>query len=160
MSGEDQAAAGVRIRQTDDVRGVIALGVAAGLTETEHDMEGIVALWGAYDGERLVGSIVLRRFSGLDLVGWLAVAEPQRGAGLGRRLLVTLEQEARRRDATRLWATARAPGFFLHHGFRIVDDGPERDALLSSCLSCDQYGTVCTPQAVAKDLVADDVGGR
>ena len=140
------------IMPTSDVAAVMKLGTSAGLEKMERDLDGLLAMWGAYDGERLVGAIMLRHFFDLDVVGWLAVDEPYRGHRLGSRLLGTLEQEARGRGVTRLWATARAPGFFFRHGYAEAEAGPASDSLLASCPQCAQFGITCTPQAVSKSL--------
>ena len=86
-------------------------------------------------------------------MGRIAVSREYRGSGLGRRLLTTLEAEVLRAGLTELWATARAPGFFLAMGYAVVAEGRERDLLLSECLSCGQYGKECRPQAVRKTFV-------
>ena len=54
---------------------------------------------------------------------------------------------------TELWATARAPGFFVAMGYSVVADGRERDLLLSECFTCGQYGKECQPQAVRRMFV-------
>ncbi len=87
---------------------------------------------------------------------WAGWPSPRgrRGRGLGTRLLAQLEDEARSRGVRCLWATARAPGFFLHHGYEAKDEGPEAEVLLANCPACDQYGTTCRPRAVRKTLAA------
>jgi N-acetylglutamate synthase-like GNAT family acetyltransferase len=142
------------IVRTDDLAAVLGLGKVAGLAQHEQDVEGIEALWLAVDAGEPVGAVMLRYHGCLAVVGWLAVREDHRGGGLGRRLLATVEEQAARRGVVRLWATARAPGFFLRHGYATVDSGPAHDYLLGPCVSCDQYGTTCTPRAVVKVLGA------
>ncbi len=110
-------------------------------------------MWGALVGERMVGTISLDSYKGLTVVGRIAVSQAYRGSGLGRRLLTTLEAEARRRRLTELWATARTPGFFVAMGYSVVAEGRERDLLLSECFACGQYATECRPQAVRKTFV-------
>lgn len=147
MSGPD-----VEIRRTDDVEAALGLGTQAGLVEMEGDLEAIEALWGAFEGETLTGVVALCSRAGLDVVGWLAVGESYRGCGVGSRLLAELEAEAGRRGVVSLWATARAPGFFLAQGYAAKDDGVEPRALLANCPACSQYGATCTPRAVCKTL--------
>jgi N-acetylglutamate synthase-like GNAT family acetyltransferase len=144
----------IEVRRTDDIEAALTLGTQAGLAEMEEDVGGLEALWGAYEGQTLMGIVALCRRGGLDVVGWLAVGESHRGRGVGTRLLAELEAEACRRDATCLWATARAPGFFLAHGYTPKDEGVEPRALLANCPGCSQYGTTCTPRAVFKRLTA------
>jgi N-acetylglutamate synthase-like GNAT family acetyltransferase len=147
---------GPEIRRTGDVAAVMRLGTAAGLAEMEDDLEGIEAMWGAYEDGDLIAAVVLRHHAGLDLVGWLAVAAGRRGRGIGSRLLEELEREALARGVRCLWAMARAPGFFIRHGYEPSDTGPDHDALFGNCPTCDQYGTTCSPRAVRKTLAADE----
>ena len=142
----------IEIVRTADIAALVALGKAAGLTDTEGDLEGIQAAWAARDEGELVGAVMLRHHDGLDLVSWLAVRADHRGTGLGRSLVAALEEEAARRGVAELWATARAVGFFLRCGYGVVSSGPVRDLLIGPCLACEQYRRSCTPQAVVKAL--------
>jgi GNAT superfamily N-acetyltransferase len=146
----------VDIRRLADLAAMRRLGVACGLEDEGRDDDGIVAAWGACDGERLVGAICLERQHGLDTPNWMAVDEAYRGRGIASALYAELESEARRRGIRRLWVTARAPGFFLAQGFRLVPGGGERDALLGECPRCPQYGRECTPEALCKPLPEDE----
>jgi amino-acid N-acetyltransferase len=139
------------IRCSDDLEAALALAREARL-EVSATAESPLAMWGAFDGDRMVGTISLEDYRGLPVVGRIAVAREDRGNGLGRRLLAALEEEARRRGLRELWATARAPGFFVATGFSVVAGGPERDLLLSECADCPQYGSDCSPRAVHKTL--------
>jgi N-acetylglutamate synthase-like GNAT family acetyltransferase len=139
------------VRPTADHSAARKLAAAAGL-DVSPEGTPPQALWGAYDGPRLVGVVSLDEEEGLLVVGWMAVAESERGRGLGRRLLAAAEEEARRRGASTLWATARAPGFFLARGFEPVPAGRDRGLLLAGCRDCPQNGTSCRPQAVRKAL--------
>jgi N-acetylglutamate synthase-like GNAT family acetyltransferase len=136
----------------DDLAAMRRLGVACGLEDEGRDDEGIVAAWGALDGERLIGAVALERYAGMDTANWLAVDEGYRRRGLASALYAALEREARGRGVGRLWVTARAPAFFLAHGFELAPSGDERDALLRGCLDCPQYGRECEPQALTKRL--------
>ncbi len=139
------------IRRSDDLGAALALAREAQL-EVSASAEPPLAMWGVFDGDRMVGTVSLEDYRGLTVVGRVAVAQDDRGSGLGRRLLTTLEDEARRRGLRKLWATARAPGFFVSMGFSVIADGSERDLLLSECGDCPQYRTDCNPQAVRKTL--------
>lgn len=138
--------------QPDELGALRRLGVEAGLEEGDDRVEDIVAAWGAYEGAELVGGIALERYRGLDLIGWLVVGERLRGRGLGRRLLETLEDEARQREVGELWATARAPGFFIRNGYAVAGGGGERELLLPDCYDCEQYQDTCHPKIVRKSL--------
>jgi len=146
----------IDIVRTDDLETVLGLGLAAGLAKHDQDVEGIQAMWLAIDAGEPVGAVMLRHQAGLDIVGWMAVREDHRGRGVGRRLLATVEEHLVCSGAARSWATARATGFFLHHGYTPVDSGPAHDYLLGPCLSCEQYRATCTPRAVSKALAAGD----
>jgi GNAT superfamily N-acetyltransferase len=141
------------IRRSDDLEAALALAVEAYL-EVSASSRPPLAMWGAFDGDRMVATISLDDYRGLPVVGRIAVTQEDRGSGLGRRLLTTLETEAQRRGLTELWATARAPGFFVSMGFSVIENGPEPDLLLSECDDCPQYGSDCHPQAVRKTLRA------
>lgn len=140
------------IRLLEDLAAMRRLGVACGLEDDGHGEEGIVAAWGARDGDELVGALALERRAGLDIPNWLAVAESHRRSGIAAALYRELEREARARGAGRLWVTARTPAFFVAQGFVPVPPGEERDILLGGCLDCVQFGTECEPKALTKRL--------
>jgi N-acetylglutamate synthase-like GNAT family acetyltransferase len=145
----------IQVRPRPDFTAALALAGAAGL-EVSADAHEPLALWGAYDGGRLAGVVSLDEDAGLPVVGWIAVDERYRGRRLGERLLLTVEREARRRGVVTLWATARAPGFFLSMGYELAP-GEEQDQLLAGCRDCPQHGTSCRPRAVCKRL--DEAAG-
>ena len=66
---------------------------------------------------------------GVARIQRMAVIDDARGRGVGRALLAFLEDEARRRGATRLtlWAQVRARGFYEEAGYAasgaVFDDG-------------------------------------
>jgi GNAT superfamily N-acetyltransferase len=95
------------IARSDDLAAAFALAEAAHLEITEFP-EPPLAVWGAFDGERMVRTVSLDDSRGLPIVGRIAVSQAYRGSGLGRRLLTTLEVAARRRRVKELWAAARA----------------------------------------------------
>jgi N-acetylglutamate synthase-like GNAT family acetyltransferase len=142
----------IEIRPTDDFENIKRLGVLAGLEPSSRTDGERLGLWGAFDGRRLAGGVALERLDGLVEVTWLWVAEEHRRSGIGSRLLEQLLCEARRLKLGTVWATARAPAFFLRHGFVVVLAGPERDLLLTPCNGCPQRDTSCRPEAVRRDL--------
>ena len=143
-----------------DLAAMRRLGVACGLEDEGRDDEGIVAAWGAYDGDELVGSIALERFAGMHTANWLAVRDDYRRRGIAAELYAALEREALARGIGRLSVTARAPAFWVAQGFEPLPPGPESDALLGGCLDCDQYGRDCAPEALSKQLQKPGPGGR
>jgi len=154
VSQESRRGDAVTIGPLDDLGAMRRLGVACGLEDEGRDDEGILAAWGAWDGERLAGVICLERQKDLDTVNWMAVDADYRRRGIAAALYAELEREALARGMRRLWVTARAPGFFLSQGFEPVSGGPERDALLGGCLDCGQFGRECSPEALTKTLQA------
>jgi N-acetylglutamate synthase-like GNAT family acetyltransferase len=142
----------IRIARSADLTAVRRLGVACGLEDSGRGDEQIEAAWGAFDGERLVGAIVLERDKGLDAVNWMAVDDPYRRRGIASRLYAALEREALARGIARLWVTARSPGFFLSQGYEIVAEGVERGILMGECPDCAQFGHGCEPQAMTKRI--------
>ena len=52
LDGGGAGTMSVEVRQTSDLAAVRRLGIAAGLDDSERGDEGIIAAWGAYDGER------------------------------------------------------------------------------------------------------------
>ena len=143
----------VTVAPTDDLDAVRALGVAAGLDESEREDGEVVLAWAARAADgAMIGAIVLERYDRLDVVNWMSVDAAYRGRGIATRLLATLEREASARGVRRLWATARTPGFFLANGFGTADEGPEAAYLVGDCRSCPQYHRDCWPQPVMKDL--------
>ena len=108
----------VRIGPLADFAAMRRLGVACGIEDEGRDDEGILAAWGARDGEKLVGAVALEHQGGLDTPNWLAVDQSYRRRGIAAALYAALEREARRRGISRLWVTARAPAFFVAQGYR------------------------------------------
>ena len=149
----------VQIARTEDLAAVRRLGVACELDDSGRGDEHVEAAWGAFDGERLVGAIVLERYQELETVNWMAVDGPHRRRGVASRLYAALEREALARGITRLWVTARTPAFFVAHGFAAVRSGHERDILMGECPRCEQFGHGCEPQALTKRIVDTGLPG-
>lgn len=140
------------IRSLSDLEAMRRLGVACGLEDAGRDDETILAAWGAYDGQRLMGVIALERLGAMDTVNWLAVDGAYRRRGVAAALYAALEAEARARGMRRLWVTARAPAFFVSQGFEEAPPGAESEMLLGGCLECEQYRRDCRPMALSKSL--------
>lgn len=141
----------VRIARTADMEPIRRLGVANGLDDSGRGDEQVLAAWAARDGDVLAGAIVLERYLDYDTLNWMVVAPDYRGRGIAARLLAELEGEARSRGLHRLWVQARAPGFFLRHGYAPAPPG-HAGVLLQDCRDCGQYGRGCEPQALMKEL--------
>lgn len=160
MSTSAAGAGEVAIRPLSDLAAMRRLGVACGLEDEGRDDEGILAAWGAFAGDRLVGAVCLERQHGLDTANWLAVDDDFRRRGIAAALYAELERDARARGMGRLWVTARAPAFWVAQGFERLPPGAQSDALLGGCLDCTQYGRGCTPEALVKRLEDAGPGGR
>jgi N-acetylglutamate synthase-like GNAT family acetyltransferase len=143
------------VRPTSDLDELRRLGVEAGLEGGCDDIDGAVAAWGAFEDGRMIGGVTLETYAGLHVVNWLSVSEGYRGRGVGARLLAHLESEAVDLGIGELWATARAPGFFMRRGYSVAGGGGEREALLPGCDACAQYEVTCNPKIVRKALVAE-----
>jgi GNAT superfamily N-acetyltransferase len=82
------------------------------------------------DGRRIVAGLCGNTWGGCLEIRQLWVEEELRGRGLGTRLLLTAEQEARRRGCRQVLLatfTFQAPTFYAKHGFEVVavlDDHP------------------------------------
>ncbi len=84
-------------------------------------------MYGAFDGERLVGRGLLRPEirKGVAQLAYLQVSNGYRRAGIGSRITQELIREAKRGGAKKMYVSATpsgsAVGFYLSHGFEPVD---------------------------------------
>lgn len=141
---------GLRLRETTDFSSMRQLALSSGLEDGAF--RDFVQAYGFYDGDELVACAGLKEQNGIFSLECVAVKEAFRGKGLGRQLVESLEDDARRKGATKIWALARTPAFFEKIGYRKVSvaesDGPN----LAGCLSCRQYLRECNPSVVLKVL--------
>jgi amino-acid N-acetyltransferase len=99
---------------------VVALLTAANLPTSDISAERMAFL-GAFEGDRLVGTVGLERVEDLGLLRSLAVVPERRGTGIARSLYERLLADASRTAITELYClTNTAEGFFTRLGFGLV----------------------------------------
>jgi len=140
------------IKVTDDLEAVRALCVRAGLDMQEGPLEGVVVAYGAYLGDKLIGCATLQFTDGGHFLEYVAVDDRVRSRGIGASLVAKIEDEAKARGMTDLWAKARSPGFYRRIGFRVLGDGERGPKSLDSCQTCPQFRKDCFPAIVVKHL--------
>lgn len=98
-----------------------------------HDAHGSIFAIGLADDGRLLGAARLLPAAGDEArqIRQVAVSPDCHGAGLGRRLVTTLEQRAAAEGATQVWLNSRytAYGFYERLGFIAI--GAEFDSELT-----------------------------
>jgi GNAT superfamily N-acetyltransferase len=98
---------------------------ATGITDGE-----LLAIFVRDDKDRIVAGICGNTWGGCLEIRQLWVDEARRKQGLGTRLFVAAEQEARRRGCRQILLTTftfQAPAFYAKHGFEVlatVDNHP------------------------------------
>jgi GNAT superfamily N-acetyltransferase len=107
---------------------------------------------GCFLGDRLIGCAGLKVADGVFTVENLAVDEGFRNEGIGTVLVGMIEQDAKRRGATGIWALARAPAFFKRLGYVETDPPAGGKPSMLGCPACRQYKKTCTPALVFKAL--------
>jgi len=114
-----------------DVEAAVSIWQEAGLTrpwnppelDLRRALEGPTStVLGGFDGERLVGTAMVGHDGHRGWVYYLAVAEDQRGSGLGRRLMLAAERWLRERGAVKVQLMVRSTneavlGFYEHLGY-------------------------------------------
>lgn len=138
------------LRPTEDYAAMKQLALESGLEE--GTLTHLVSSFGFYDGSDLVGCAALRKEDEIYSLECLAVKERFRYQGLGARLVMTIEKDARARGVKKLWALARAPNFFKRLGYREMRKNDEGGPSISSCRNCPQFHKNCEPEVVLKDL--------
>ena len=120
----DDVAACLRLRWTVFVE---EQGVRPSEEVDAHDHGGAVHALAALDGILCGAGRFVFTAPGEAKIQRMAVIDDVRGRGVGHALLRFLEEEARRRGATRfvLWAQTHAKGFYERAGYRA--EGPEFD---------------------------------
>lgn len=95
-------------------------GVDEELEYDEHDPEAVHFV--AYDGAEPVGAARLREYeTGVGKVERVSVLEPRRGEGIGRELMIAVEERARGRglpfEELKLHSQTHAAGFYRDLGY-------------------------------------------
>lgn len=140
----------LELKETTDFVSMKNLALNSGLEDGAYN--DFAKAFGFFDGKELVACAGLKVQGKAFFLECVAVKESLRGRGLGRRLVAVLEEEARKRGASEIWALARAPAFFERVGYRRVSEGVPGGPNLTSCLSCRQYLRNCNPSIVLKAL--------
>lgn len=141
------------LRRTDDLDAIRALCVEAGLDMQNEVLTGIVTAYGAYLGDKLVGCATLQRRDDNLFLEYVAVDKAARQRGIGALLVQRIEDEARARGLTELWAKAKSPEFYQAIGFRVLQEGERGPKSLDGCVGCPQFRSSCFPAIVVKHLV-------
>jgi amino-acid N-acetyltransferase len=103
-----------------------------------------IRLYGAYDGERLVGVVGLQALDGTALLRSLAVVAAHRDRGVGGRLCEHTIDEARRRGLAELWLlTTSARDYFVRRGYEPVP----RDRAPLAVRTTAQFSSLCPASA-------------
>lgn len=111
-------------------------------------------------GDEILGCVSLLHYpSGLVEVRSLAVDESAQGLGIGRRLMVALLEEARRRTVPTLFALTRAVGFFIRFGFVVVQKERFPEKVWRDCWQC-PLRNACDETAVILELESREQGAR
>jgi amino-acid N-acetyltransferase len=104
----------------------------------------------ARDGERLVGCGGAEAYQFAALIRSVAVAEDQRGSGLGRRIVRELLDRLSSRGLREFYLlTTTAEGYFKKRGFKPID----RDEVHPQLLSSAEFQGACPDNAVCMRLV-------
>jgi amino-acid N-acetyltransferase len=118
---------------------VVALLQAANLPTSDLSVERM-AFFGAFDGDRLVGTIGLERVEDVGLLRSMAVEADRRGSGIARMLYERLLAEARRAGIADLYClTTTADGYFTRLGFVLVP----RSEAPTSIQGTAEFSTLC-----------------
>jgi len=122
------------------------------LDVTDKSVEGIVAAFGYYLDGRLMGSAALECENGQLFLEWVAVDSSVRLRGVGTSLVALVEDEARVRGVTELWAKVRVPEFYRSIGFRVLGAKEKGPKTLVGCNGCSEFNRSCHPAIVVKNI--------
>ena len=112
----------------------------SGLPVEDLDADRLEGFLVAEDGDDIIGLIGLEVFGTTGLLRSLVVAKDARRAGLGGKLVGSLESAAQTAGIKELWLiTIDAEKFFERQGFAIVD----REIVPDTIRQTDEFGTLC-----------------
>ncbi|GEP25800.1 GNAT family acetyltransferase [Cryobacterium levicorallinum] len=125
----------IRDLTSANIGAATSLWVRAGLTRQwnppELDLQraldgGTSTVLGAFDNDRLIGTVMVGHDGHRGWVYYLAVDESQRGTGLGRQLMSTAEDWLRKHGAVKVQLMVRSTneavlGFYEHLGYENAD---------------------------------------
>lgn len=121
------------------------------VTDEEPVETSVIKAWKAEYGDgRLAGGICLAFREGEYIIDGIAVDSKCRGQRLGEKLLSLAVNEVRKRGGKKIFLVARAPGFFMTQGFKIIsgDNAP----LFFECATCPQYKVDCFPEIMSLEV--------
>lgn len=128
------------------------------LPRTEFELsENIRDFTVAYDGTLLTGCAALHFYTPTSAeVRSLAVRPELKQSGVGRKLIESLEAEARENDLDAIFAFTYVPGFFARLGFGEVERGELPLKVWKDCLRCPKFNN-CDEIAVIKHLTGHPI---
>ena len=112
----------------------------------------VLKAWKCTDSEtgNLIAAAVLEMREGLFVLGDLAVNEQQRGLHLGKKLLQLVEDDAKAKGATEIWACAKVPEYYKQYEWFEIDR--DKSPTISKCNVCKQFNVSCFPSIIKKYL--------
>jgi len=107
----------------------------------------------AVDGEKIVGTCALYvTWAGLAEVKALAVAPHYQGKGLGKRLLKTVIQEAKRIGVETLFTLTIREGLFQKYGFKRTRKSELPHKVWTECVRCPYFPESCIETSLTLQL--------
>lgn len=130
--------------QPADHGAVVALLHLAGLPWSDLTSASMHDFVLARDGDQVVGSVAVERCSTSGLLRSLAVDSAWRRLGIGKALLLAVEDIASRKGIQDLWLlTTGASDYFEHHGYRLA----ERKSAPATVQISTQFQSICPASA-------------
>jgi amino-acid N-acetyltransferase len=112
------------------------------------------------DTDEFVGCVALETY-GRDLaeIRSLALVSEARSQGLGRRLLESAKEEAKRREIARVFAVTQSPLFFVRHGFQLRRQQIPHEKIESDCRNCPKAAS-CERVTVVAEVIPERLSLR